>query len=395
MSDVVIVSAARTPVGRFLGGLAAVSASELGAVAIRATLKRANVRPDQVDEVIMGQVLTAGCGQNPARQAAISAEVPETATSVQVNQLCGSGLRAVAMAAQSLALGDCDIVVAGGQESMSQSPHFAHIRQGQKMGSLELQDSMMIDGLHCAFGDCAMGVTAENIAQRWKFSRQDQDDFALHSQQKACEAQKKGLFVAEIAPVTVMQRRKELLISEDEHLKPETTAESLAGHRAVFAQAGTVTAGNASGINDGAAACVLMRRETATSLGITPMASILSWATSGVAPEIMGTGPIPASQKALVRAGLSIEDIDRIEANEAFAAQALAVNQEMAWDTERVNPTGGAIALGHPIGASGARILTTLLYGMQRDNQHTGLATLCIGGGMGIAMVLQREKGWV
>lgn len=392
MTDIVLVSAARTPVGRFLGGLAAVSASELGAVAIRAALERAKLRPDQVDEVIMGQVLSAGCGQNPARQAAISAGIPEQATAVQVNQLCGSGLRAVAMAAQSLALGDCDIVVAGGQESMSQSPHFAYIRQGQKMGSLALQDSMMVDGLHCAFGDCAMGITAENIAQRWDISRQDQDSFALHSQQKAYEAQKKGFFVAEIAPVRVNQRRKETLISEDEHLKPETTAESLAGHRAVFAQEGTVSAGNASGINDGAAACVLMRRETAVSLGIMPMASILSWATSGVAPEIMGTGPIPASQKVLMRAGLSVADLDRIEANEAFAAQALAVNQEMAWDTASVNPTGGAIALGHPIGASGARILTTLLYGMQRDNQRTGLATLCIGGGMGIAMVLQREK---
>ncbi len=391
MDDIVVISAARTPVGRFLGGFAQTPASELGAVAIRAALSRAGVDPEQVDEVIMGQVLTAGCGQNPARQAAMGAGIPEAATAVQINQLCGSGLRAVAMAAQSLALGDSDIVVAGGQESMSRAPHFAHIRQGQKMGSLEFQDTMMLDGLHCAFGDYAMGVTAENIAQKWSISRQEQDDFALCSQQKAYHAQKDGLFAAEIAPVSIMHRRKELLISEDEHLKPETTAETLAGHRAVFAKAGTVTAGNASGINDGAAACVLMRRETANTLGLTPMAHIVSWATAGVAPEIMGTGPIPASQQALARAGLLIADLDRIEANEAFAAQALAVNREMAWDAARVNPTGGAIALGHPIGASGARVLTTLLYGMQRDNQGTGLATLCIGGGMGIAMIIRSE----
>jgi acetyl-CoA C-acetyltransferase len=390
MQDIVIASAARTPVGAFNGAFASLAAHDLGKVAIEAALARAGVAPAEVDEVIMGQILTAGAGQNPARQAAVNAGIPVERTAFGINQLCGSGLRAVALAAQQIATGDATIVVAGGQESMTQAPHCANLRAGTKMGSLELVDTMLKDGLWDAFHGYHMGNTAENVAQKYQLTRQEQDEFAAASQRKAGEAMKAGRFRDEIAPVTVKTRKGEVVVAEDEYPKPDTTVEVLAKLRPAFAKDGTVTAGNASGINDGAAALVVMSGAEAVRRGLTPMARIVSWATAGVDPAIMGTGPIPASRKALAKAGWRIEDLDLIEANEAFAAQACAVNKDLGWDTAKVNVNGGAIALGHPIGASGARVLTTLLFEMQRRGAKKGLATLCIGGGMGVAMCVER-----
>ncbi len=390
MQDIVIASAARTPVGAFNGAFAGLAAHDLGKVAIEAALARAGVAPAEVDEVILGQILSAGAGQNPARQAAVNAGIPVERTAFGINQLCGSGLRAVALAAQQIATGDAAIVVAGGQESMTQAPHCANLRAGTKMGGLELVDTMLKDGLWDAFHGYHMGNTAENVAQKYQLTRQEQDEFAYHSQRKAGEAIKAGRFRDEIAPVTVKTRKGEVVVSEDEYPKPDTTVEVLAKLRPAFAKDGTVTAGNASGINDGAAALVVMSGAEAARRGISPMARIVSWATAGVDPAIMGTGPIPASRKALAKAGWKIEDLDLIEANEAFAAQACAVNKDLGWDTAKVNVNGGAIALGHPIGASGARVLTTLLFEMQRRGAKKGLATLCIGGGMGVAMCVER-----
>ena len=389
--DIVIASAARTPVGSFNGALASLPAHELGKIAIEAALSRAGVAPGDVDEVILGQILTANAGQNPARQAAVNAGIPVERTAFGINQLCGSGLRAVALAAQQIATGDAKIVVAGGQESMSQAPHAQNLRGGQKMGALELVDTMLKDGLWDAFHGYHMGSTAENVAQKYQLTRNEQDEFAANSQRKAGEAQKAGRFKDEIAPVTVKGRKGDTVVEADEYPRPETTIEVLAKLRPAFAKDGTVTAGNASGINDGAAALVVMSAEEAKKRGIKPLARIVSWATAGVDPSIMGTGPIPASRKALEKAGWTVGDLDLIEANEAFAAQACAVNKDLGWDTSKVNVNGGAIALGHPIGASGARVLTTLLYEMQRRDAKKGLATLCIGGGMGVAMCLERE----
>ncbi|MFT6580061.1 MAG: acetyl-CoA C-acetyltransferase [Alphaproteobacteria bacterium] len=391
MSDIVIASAARTPVGAFNGGLGGVSASYLGTVAIKEALRRADVDPKDVDEVIMGQILTAGTGQNPARQAAVDAGIPVEKTAYQINQLCGSGLRTVALGFQSIQVGDCDIVVAGGQESMSQAPHCAHLRDGQKLGDLNFVDTMLKDGLWDAFNGYHMGNTAENVAQKWQLTREEQDAFAAASQGKAEAAQKAGRFVDEIVPVTIKTRKGEIVIDTDEHPKHGTSEEILARLRPAFDKAGTVTAGNASGINDGAAAVVLMTGEEAKRRNVAPLARIVSWATAGVDPSIMGTGPIPASRKALEKAGWTVDDLDLIEANEAFAAQACAVNKELGWDLDKVNVNGGAIAMGHPIGASGARILTTLLYEMGKRDAKKGLATLCIGGGMGIAMCVERD----
>ncbi len=390
MKEVVIAGAARTPVGAFNGGLSGVAASYLGTVAIKEALKRAKTDAADVDEVLLGQILTAGAGQNPARQAAIEAGIPVEATAVQINQLCGSGLRTVAMGMQSVKLGDTDVVVAGGQESMSQAPHCAHLRNGQKMGDLSFIDTMIRDGLWDAFNGYHMGNTAENVAKKFQITREQQDAFAVASQTKAGAAMESGAFADEIVPVTIKTRKGEIIIDTDEHPKPSTTLEMLSGLRPAFQKDGTVTAGNASGINDGAAAIVLMSSEGAEKRGVEPMARIVSWATVGVDPAIMGTGPIPASQKALEIVGWSTDDLDLIEANEAFAAQACAVNKGLGWDTEKVNVHGGAIALGHPIGASGARVLTTLLYGMQKRDAKKGLATLCIGGGMGVAMCVER-----
>ena len=389
-TDVVIASAARTPVGAFNGALSALPASELGTAAIRAALGRAGVSPNEVSEVVMGQILTAGTGQNPARQAAVGAGIPFERTALVLNQLCGSGLRAVAAGYQAIRNKDADIVVAGGQESMSQAPHCAHLRNGQKIGSLEMIDSMLIDGLLDVFHGYHMGNTAENVAAQFGISREMQDAFAAGSQKKAEAAQKAGRFNEEIAPVTVKSRKGETVVDTDEHPRHGTTVESLSGLRPAFDKAGSVTAGNASGLNDGAAVTVLMSAAGAADRGITPLARIVSWATVGVDPSVMGTGPIPASTLALEKAGWSIGDLELVEANEAFAAQACAVNQEMAWNSEIVNVNGGAIALGHPIGASGARVLTTLLYEMKRRELYRGLATLCIGGGMGIAMCIER-----
>ncbi|MBE30164.1 MAG: acetyl-CoA C-acyltransferase [Acidiferrobacteraceae bacterium] len=389
--DVVIASAARTPVGAFNGGLSALPASELGKAAIIAALERGGVSANEVNEVVMGQILTAGMGQNPARQAAIGAGVPVESTALVLNQLCGSGLRAVAAGYQAIRNEDADIVVAGGQESMSQAPHCAHLRDGQKLGGLELIDTMLVDGLLDVFNGYHMGNTAENVASQFGISREMQDAFAASSQQKAEAAQQAGRFNDEIVPVTIKGRKSDTIVDTDEHPRHGTTAESLSGLRPAFDKEGGVTAGNASGLNDGAAATVLMSAAAAADRGITPLARIVSWATAGVDPSIMGTGPIPASSAALKKAGWTIEDLELVEANEAFAAQACAVNQEMAWNPDRVNVNGGAIALGHPIGASGARVLTTLLYEMQRREVHRGLATLCIGGGMGIAMCVERN----
>ena len=391
MTDVVIAGAARTPVGAFNGGLASVSASYLGTVAIQEAMKRAKVDAEDVDEAILGQILIAGTGQNPARQAAIGAGIPVEKTAYQINQLCGSGLRSVALGYQAIQLGDSDIVVAGGQESMSQAPHCAHLRDGTKMGDLKFRDTMITDGLVCAINGYHMGNTAENVAKKWQLTRGDQDAFAAGSQQKCEAAQKAGRFAEEIVPVTIRQRKGDVTVDTDEYPKHGTTAETLAKLRPAFDKEGTVTAGNASGINDGAAIAVLMSAEEAARRGIAPLARIVSWATAGVDPAIMGTGPIPASRKALEKAGWTIDDLDLVEANEAFAAQALAVNKDLGWDPAKVNVNGGAIALGHPIGASGARVLITLLYEMARRDAKKGLVTLCIGGGMGIAMCLERD----
>ena len=390
MTEIVIASAARTPVGSFSGAFSSLPAHALGQVAIQAALARAGVKADEVDEVILGQILTAGAGQNPARQAAMAAGIPAERTAFGINQLCGSGLRAVALAAQQIATGDATIVVAGGQESMTQSPHCANLRAGQKMGSLEFIDTMLKDGLWDAFHGYHMGNTAENVAQKFQLTREEQDRFAAESQRKAGEAMKAGRFRDEIAPVTVKGRKGDVVVENDEYPKPETTFDVLQKLRPAFAKDGTVTAGNASGINDGAAAAVVMSAAEAAKRGIAPLARIVSWATAGVDPAIMGTGPIPASRKALQKAGWSLDSLDLIEANEAFAAQACAVNKDLGWDPSKVNVNGGAIALGHPIGASGARVLTTLLYEMQRRGAKRGLATLCIGGGMGVAMCVER-----
>jgi acetyl-CoA C-acetyltransferase len=389
--DVVIVSAARTPVGSFNGALSSVPAHTLGEVAIRAALDRAHVPPADVDEVIMGQILTAGEGQNPARQAAVAAGIPIEATAWGLNQVCGSGLRAVAVGAQQIKTGDADIIVAGGQESMSLSPHVAHLRNGQKMGNLELIDSMIKDGLWDAFNGYHMGTTAENVARQWQITREEQDKFATHSQNKAEAARKAGKFKDEIVPVTIKTRKGETIVSEDEYIREGAKLEDAAKLRPAFDKEGTVTAANASGINDGAAAVVLMSAAEAKKRKLKPLARIASWATAGVDPKIMGSGPIPASRKALEKAGWKVSDLDLIEANEAFAAQALAVNKDLAVDAGKVNVNGGAIAIGHPIGASGARILVTLLHEMQKRDAKKGLATLCIGGGMGIAMCLERD----
>ena len=389
--DVVIVSAARTPVGSFNGALSSVPAHTLGEVAIRAALDRAHVPPADVDEVIMGQVLTAGEGQNPARQAAIAAGIPIEATAWGLNQVCGSGLRAVAVGAQQIKTGDADIIVAGGQESMSLAPHVAHLRNGQKMGNIEFIDSMIKDGLWEAFNGYHMGTTAENVARQWQITREEQDKFATHSQNKAEAAKKAGKFKDEIVPVTIKTRKGETVVSEDEYIREGAKLEDAAKLRPAFDKEGTVTAGNASGINDGAAALVLMSAAEAKKRKLKPLARIASWATAGVDPKIMGSGPIPASRKALEKAGWKIGDVDLVEANEAFAAQALAVNKDLAFDPAKVNVNGGAIAIGHPIGASGARILVTLLHEMQKRDAKKGLATLCIGGGMGIAMCVERD----
>ncbi len=390
MTEVVIAGAARTPVGSFNGTLSSVPASYLGTVAIKEAMQRAKVDAPEVDEAIRGQILTAGAGQNPARQAAVEAGIPVERTAYQINQLCGSGLRSVALGYQAIQLGDSNVIVAGGQESMSQAPHVAHLRNGAKMGDVKFLDSMLKDGLWCAINGYHMGNTAENVARKWQLTRDEQDAFAAASQQKAEAAQTSGRFKDEIVPVTISTRKGDIVVDSDEYPKHGTTAESLAKLRPAFDKEGTVTAGNASGINDGAAAVVLMSAESAASRGVTPLARIVSWATCGVDPAIMGTGPIPASRAALEKAGWSIEDLDLIEANEAFAAQALAVNKDLGWDTDKVNVNGGAIALGHPVGASGTRVLVTLLHEMQKQDAKRGLATLCIGGGMGIAMCVER-----
>jgi acetyl-CoA C-acetyltransferase len=390
MTEIVIASAARTPVGAFNGAFASLSAHALGTVAIKAAMERARIEGAEVDEVILGQILAAGAGQNPARQASVNAGIPVEHTAFGINQLCGSGLRAVALAAQQIATGDARIVIAGGQESMTQAPHAQQLRAGQKMGDLSLMDTMLRDGLMDAFHGYHMGNTAENVARAFQITRDEQDQFAFNSQRKAGEAMGAGRFADEIAPVTVKGRKGDVVVSSDEYPKPDTTMEILGKLRPAFAKDGSVTAGNASGINDGAAAVVVMTAAEAAKRGLTPLARIVSWATAGVDPSIMGTGPIPASRKALAKAGWKIDDLDLIEANEAFAAQAIAVNKDLGWDTSKVNVNGGAIAIGHPIGASGARVLTTLLFEMQKRNAKKALATLCIGGGMGVAMCLER-----
>ena len=388
--EVVIVSAARTPVGSFLGALSSLPAAKLGEVAIRAALERAGVGADEVDEVILGHVLQAAAGQGPARQAAMGAGVPKEVPAWSLNQICGSGLRAVAVAAQQIALGDARIVVAGGQESMSQAPHAQHLRSGQKMGDLSFVDTMIKDGLWDAFNGYHMGQTAENIAERFQISRADQDAFAVASQHKAEAAQKAGRFTAEIAPVTIRGRKGEVVVDTDEYVRHGATLEAMASLRPAFSKEGTVTAANASGLNDGAAALVLMSADDAKARGLEPLARIVSSATAGVDPAVMGTGPIPASKKALEKAGWTVADLDLVESNEAFAAQSLCVLRELGLDPDRVNVNGGAIAIGHPIGASGARVLTTLLHEMKRSGARKGLATLCIGGGMGVALCVER-----
>jgi acetyl-CoA C-acetyltransferase len=388
---IVIASAARTPVGSFNGALASLPAHELGKVAIQAALDRAGLEPGDVSEVILGQILAAGAGQNPARQASIAAGIPVDAPAWGMNQLCGSGLRAVALGAQQIELGSSKVVVAGGMESMSQAPHCAHLRDGTKMGDMKFIDTMIKDGLWDAFNGYHMGNTAENVARQWQITREEQDRFAVASQNKAEAAKKAGKFKDEITPVTIKTRKGETIVADDEYIKDGVTYDSIAKLKPAFDKEGTVTAANASGINDGAAAVVLMTLEEAKKRGITPLARIVSWAHAGVDPSIMGTGPIPASKKALEKAGWTVKDLDLVEANEAFAAQACAVNKGLGWDTEKVNVNGGAIAIGHPIGASGARVLNTLLFEMQRRNARKGLATLCIGGGMGVAMCIERD----
>ena len=390
MDDIVIASAARTAVGSFSGALGTLSAHALGAVALKAAFERAGVSAADVDEVILGQVLAAGEGQNPARQAARAAGVPDAKTAFGINQVCGSGLRAVALAAQQIRTGESAIVVAGGMESMSQSQHAAYLRAGQKMGGIEFVDTMLKDGLWDAFHGYHMGNTAENVAAKYQITREQQDQFAFGSQQKASTAQKSGRFKDEIAPVTVKTRKGDVIVADDEYIRHDASLESMARLRPAFSSDGTVTAGNASGINDGAAALVLMSGSEAATRGLKPLARIIAFATAGVDPAVMGTGPIPATRKALSRAGWNIDDLDLIEANEAFAAQALAVNKDLGWNTDKVNVNGGAIAIGHPIGASGARVLVTLLHEMQKRKAKKGLATLCIGGGMGVAMCIER-----
>ena len=390
MTDVVIVSAARTPVGSFNGALSGLPAHELGRTAIAGALERAGVAAADVSEVILGQVLQAGAGQGPARQAAINAGVPVEAPAWSLNQLCGSGLRAVALGAQQITDGAARVVVAGGQESMSQAPHAQHLRGGQKMGDLALVDTMIKDGLWDAFHGYHMGQTAENIAARWQITREDQDRFAVTSQNRAEAAQKAGRFAAEIVPVTLKGRKGDTVVDQDEYIRHGATLDSVSGLRPAFTKDGSVTAANASGLNDGAAALVLMSAAEARARGLTPLARIASWAQAGVEPEIMGTGPIPATRRALERAGWSVADLDRVESNEAFAAQALCVVRELGLDPDKVNVNGGAIAIGHPIGASGARILTTLLHEMQRSGSARGLATLCVGGGMGVALCVEQ-----
>ena len=389
--DIVIVGAARTPVGSFNGALSGVPAHYLGEVAIKAALERAGVKAEEVDEVIMGQILATGAGQNPARQAAMNSGVPKESPAWGMNQLCGSGLRAVALGMQQIADGSAEIVVAGGQESMSQAPHCAHMRDGVKMGDFKFIDTMLKDGLFDAFNGYHMGNTAENVAKQWQITRDEQDKFACASQNKAEAAQKAGKFKDEIAPVTIKTRKGDVVVADDEYIRHGATLESLQKLRPAFDKEGSVTAGNASGINDGAAVVVLMTAENAAARGIKPMARIVSWASVGLDPAIMGVGPIYASRKALDKAGWSVDDLDLVEANEAFAAQACAVNKDLGWNADIVNVNGGAIAIGHPIGASGARVLNTLLYEMQRRDAKKGLATLCIGGGMGIAMCVERD----
>ncbi len=391
MSDIVIAGAARTPVGTFNGSFSTVPAHYLGQVAIQAALERAGVDKGEVSEVILGQILTAGQGQNPARQASINAGIPVEVPAYGVNQLCGSGLKAVALGYQAIRNGDSRIVVAGGQESMTQAPHCAYLRAGHKMGGVEFVDTMLKDGLWDAFNGYHMGNTAENVAQKWQITREQQDEFAARSQQRAEKAIKAGRFKDEIVPVTIKTRKGETVVETDEHPRAGVTVESLQNLRPAFDKNGSVTAGNASGINDGAAAVVLMSADEASKRGVKALARIVSWAQAGVDPAIMGSGPIPASRRALEKAGWKIDDLDLVEANEAFAAQACAVNKDLGWDPEKVNVNGGAIALGHPIGASGARVLTTLLHEMIKRDAKKGLATLCIGGGMGIAMCVARD----
>jgi acetyl-CoA C-acetyltransferase len=389
MSDIVIVSAARTPVGSFLGALSSLPAHELGKLAIQAAVERAGITPADVDEVILGQVLQAAAGQGPARQASVNAGIPVESPAWSLNQLCGSGLRAVALGAQQIAAGDAGIVVVGGQESMSQAPHAHALRNGQKMGDLAFVDTMIKDGLWDAFHGYHMGQTAENIAARWQITREAQDRFAVASQNKAEAAQKAGKFDAEIAPVTIKGRKGDTIVDKDEFIRHGVTYDGISGLKPAFTKDGTVTAANASGLNDGAAALVLMSADEAKTRGLTPLARIASWANAGVEPEIMGTGPIPASKKALEKAGWKVSDLDLVESNEAFAAQSLCVVSELGLDPAKVNVNGGAIAIGHPIGASGARILTTLVHEMKRSGAKKGLATLCIGGGMGVAMCVE------
>jgi len=387
--SIVIASAARTAVGAFNGAFANTPAHELGATVLQAVLSRAGVDATEVNEVILGQILTAGQGQNPARQAAIKAGIPEGATAFGINQLCGSGLRAVALGMQQIAAGDASVVIAGGQESMSLAPHCQHLRAGVKMGSVELFDTMLKDGLTDAFYGYHMGITAENIARQWQLTRAEQDAFATASQNKAEAAQKAGRFADEIVPFTVSTRKGDTIVDQDEFIRPGTTIEQLGKLRPAFDKEGTVTAGNASGINDGAAAVLLMTEEEAVRRGLTPLARIASWATAGVDPRIMGIGPVPSSKKALEKAGWSVSDLDLIEANEAFAAQSCAVARDLGLDPAKINVNGGAIAIGHPVGASGARILNTLLFELKRRKARKGLATLCIGGGMGVAMCVE------
>jgi acetyl-CoA C-acetyltransferase len=390
-NSVVIVSAARTPVGSFNGALSKVPAAELGTIALKAAMQRAGLEGNDIDEVILGQILTAGGGQNPARQASVNAGIPVESPAWGMNQLCGSGLRAVALGMQQIANGDANIVAAGGQESMSQAPHCAHLRDGVKMGDMKMIDTMIKDGLWDAFNGYHMGTTAENVAKQWQITREQQDQFAVASQNKAEAAQKAGKFKDEIAPVTIKTRKGEVVVEDDEYIKHGVTIDSVGKLRPAFDKEGTVTAGNASGINDGAAAVILMSAAEAEKRGLKPLARIVSWANAGVDPAIMGTGPIPASRAALKKAGWKVEDLDLVEANEAFAAQACAVNSDMGWNPDIVNVNGGAIAIGHPIGASGARVFVTLLHEMQKRDAKKGLATLCIGGGMGVAMCVERD----
>ena len=390
MDDIVIVAAARTPVGSFNGAFGAVPAHVLGSAAIQAAIARAGIEAGDVDEVILGQVLTAAQGQNPARQAARAAGIPDEKTAFGINQVCGSGLRAVALAAQQIRTGESAIVIAGGQESMSQSAHAAYLRAGQKMGDMAFIDTMIRDGLWDAFHGYHMGTTAENVAKAYQITRDEQDAFALASQQKASAAQKAGKFKDEIAPVTIKGRKGDTVVDQDEYIRHDASIEAMAKLKPAFSKDGTVTAANASGLNDGACALVVMSAAEAARRGLTPLARIASFATAGVDPALMGTGPIPSSRTALARAGWKADDLDLMEANEAFAAQACAVNKDLGWDTAKVNVNGGAIAIGHPIGASGARVLVTLLHEMQKRGAHKGLATLCIGGGMGVAMTVER-----